>query len=71
MAALARAAAGRDPAIGPDHVAVAREAALAAGRLLRDRFGEVQAADRKTSHDVITATDHAAAAGSSTRSTAR
>ena len=44
------------------YLAAAREAALAAGTLLRERFGSPRAAQRKSSHDLVTQDDHDAEA---------
>ncbi len=45
-----------------DYLAAAREAALAAGAMLRERFGTPRAAQRKSHHDLVTQDDHDAEA---------
>jgi myo-inositol-1(or 4)-monophosphatase len=45
-----------------EYVAAAREAALAAGALLRERFGRPRQSRRKSGHDLVTQDDHDAEA---------
>jgi myo-inositol-1(or 4)-monophosphatase len=48
--------------VASPYLAAAREAALAAGTLLRERFGRPRASQRKSLHDLVTQDDHDAEA---------